>query len=190
MKNRSQKQPQLFKKCVYNVAGLDKYARQRVRAVQAEVHRLQESEFPYEDSEKALEVLQTRFGSLLEQMQTLRPDNDPAVVARRCAESLRILYQYLPLLGFILRSTNTRNAFEQYYPLLRLAGDLLEPGVEPRKRRTRLVLSSEWEYSPLVYSEIPDLRGFMLLGFPATESGNMLLAPLAGHKLGHSLWSM
>ena len=27
MKNRSQKQPQLFKKCVYNVAGLDKQSK-------------------------------------------------------------------------------------------------------------------------------------------------------------------
>jgi len=51
-----------------------------------------------------------------------------------------------------------------------------------------LILSSEWEYSPHIYNEIPRLPGFVLIGLPASESDNPLLLPLAGHELGHSIW--
>lgn len=33
-----------------------------------------------------------------------------------------------------------------------------------------------------------DLPNFVLIGFPAPESGNPLLIPLAGHELGHTVW--
>jgi hypothetical protein len=33
------------------------------------------------------------------------------------------------------------------------------------------------------------LPGFVLIGLPAPESSNGLLVPLAGHELGHSIWS-
>ena len=191
-----------------------KYAKHRLRAVLAEVHRLQESEFPYSHSQDALWFLKSMFQSYLDRLEALTPNlkeaqppnlnNIQAVVDRECSLSLFSLYQYLPLLGFILRSTNVRNAFELFHPLLRLAQQLLEPesGTNKKKKRkrktsdkgaakyARLILSSEWEYSPLVYNDIPELPGFVLIGFPATESGNGLLAPLAGHELGHSLWSL
>jgi hypothetical protein len=50
------------------------------------------------------------------------------------------------------------------------------------------VLSSEWDYSPFTYPEIAELPGFVLIGLPASESGNPLLIPLAGHELGHAVW--
>ena len=72
---------------------------------------------------------------------------------------------------------------------LRLASDVLEPTVTDKtKRRTQLVLSSEWNYSPFVFSEVPELPGFVLIGIPSPESSNPLLVPLAGHELGHSVW--
>ena len=32
------------------------------------------------------------------------------------------------------------------------------------------------------------MPGYVLLGLPASESGNPLLIPLAGHELGHTTW--
>ena len=101
---------------------------------------------------------------------------------------LRDFVIYLPLLGFILRSTDVRNAFEVFGPLLRLARQVLEPEVEEAKRITRLLLSSEWYYSPFTYHTIPNLLGFVFIGFPAPEVENPLVIPLAGHELGHSVW--
>jgi len=96
---------------------------------------------------------------------------------------LTALFRYLPLLGFILRSTNVRNAFEIYGPLLRLSQQILHGD-------TQLILSSEWRmYSPFTYLRIPALPNFVLIGFPAPESANPLLLPLAGHELGHTVWS-
>jgi len=95
----------------------------------------------------------------------------------------------LDLLGFVLRSTSPRLGFEVCVPLEKLAQKLL--GSEKL-----LVLSSEWQlYSPFIKSRSygrldPSLRDFVFIGFPATESANPLLLPLAGHEFGHPLWQM
>lgn len=165
-----------------------KYARQRLEAFLSEVERVAQSEFPYEDSRAALHLVQDLFKRHLNTLESLDEGSDPATVEQACSTSLRALFDYLPLLGFILRSTNIRNAFEVVRPLRRLACDLLEPSTPKESRRTRLVLSSEWDYSPFTYVQIPQLRGFVLIGLPASESGNPLVLPLAGHEIGHSLW--
>jgi len=54
--------------------------------------------------------------------------------------------------------------------------------------KTKLIVSSEWDFSPFTYHSITDLSGFVLIGLPATESSNPLIIPLAGHELGHSVW--
>jgi len=54
--------------------------------------------------------------------------------------------------------------------------------------QTKLIVSSEWEFSPFVYRSITGFPGFVLIGLPATESSNPLVIPLAGHELGHSVW--
>ncbi|HUY32087.1 MAG TPA: hypothetical protein VMV69_04845 [Pirellulales bacterium] len=160
----------------------------RLNAFLAEVQRLDECEFPYEHSQVALHRIRDLFDNKLALLQSFDSKSDPAIVKQQCTLSLSALFDYVPLLGFILRSTNVRNAFEVFGPLLRLARDLLEPGVDKSKCQTRLVLSSEWDYSPFVYGEIPDLPGFVLIGLPAPESSNPLLIPLAGHELGHAVW--
>lgn len=53
-----------------------------------------------------------------------------------------------------------------------------------------MVLSSEWDYSPFTYTRIGFLPDFVLIGFPATESDNPHILPLAGHELGHTLWAI
>jgi hypothetical protein len=157
------------------------YSRSRVEAVLAELAHLKHSDFPHSHASHALNGIAELFDDHRLILRRLGVDNDPDVVKQHCAETLRHIHDYLPLLGFIVRSTNVRNSFEVFQPLLRLAWLLL--GEE-----TKLVLSSEWQFSPLLYDEIPALPGFALIGLPASESSNPLLVPLAGHELGHSVW--
>src|SRR5439155_22334513 len=141
------------------------------------------------DSKAALDQLRTLFERKLQRLEAFAPGSDLSIISQECRVTLLALYQYLPLLGFILRSTNVRNAFEAFGPFLRLAGDVLEPGIERSQRKTKLLLSSEWDYSPFTYPTIPDLPKFLFIGLPAPESANPLLIPLAGHELGHAVWS-
>lgn len=53
----------------------------------------------------------------------------------------------------------------------------------------RLLISSEWNFVPFTYPmTIDQLPQFALVGTPASESGNILAAPVAGHEIGHSVW--
>lgn len=162
--------------------------RQRVIAFIEELERLAELEFPYPDSKLALAKLRASYQSNLEELLAIVPENDVRAVLQLCRTSVQEINEHLPYLGFILRSTDVRNAFEAFGPLLRLAGSLLEPEVAPEKRTTRLVMSSEWQYSPFVFHSPKGLSKFVLIGLPASESSNPLLLPLTGHELGHSFW--
>ena len=155
----------------------------QVRHILQLIKQLEGSEFPYEHSRDALWYLRVIFErhekGLEESLNTawlsseLRDIRVPAA-----AQDIRYLF---PVLGFILRSTNVRNAFEVWGPLLRLARSVL--GSE-----TRLLLSSEWEFSPYTLVGYKALPKFVLIGFPAYESEAPFLLPIAGHELGHTLW--
>jgi hypothetical protein len=164
-------------------------SKQRVQAVVDEIKRLQESEFPYLHSRQALDQLGSQFDGELARLKSFDAQTDPEVVIEECKATVGYLFDYLPLLGFLLRSTNVRNAFEVFRPLLGLAKMLLKPFTSGSGQETRLVLSSEWSYSPFL-SKASVLEDFVLIGFPAPESGNPLLVPLAGHEFGHVLWTM
>jgi hypothetical protein len=162
------------------------HARERIQAVLSEIRKLQAAEFAYDHPRLALDQLRRHFEDNLKRLRRLDVRSDPEVVKNVCAVALDEVFRFLPLLGFLLRSTNVRNAFEVLGPLSRLAETVLPPvpgGNDP----IRLVVSSEWEYSPLTYSDIPSLPGFLLIGFPAAESANPHLIPLAGHEIGHPL---
>ncbi len=163
--------------------------RQRVKEFLREVSRVGESEFPYDQSKEALTKLRRIFKARLRLLAQYDGQSDPGLVKDQCAIVWNYLWNYLPLLGFILRSTNVRNSFEIHAPLLRLARRVLEPNEQYKDCKTKLVLSSEWDYSPLIYSNIKHIKNFVLMGIPAPESSNPLLLPLAGHELGHLLWS-
>ena len=167
-----------------------RYARKRLQVTLEEIEHLKESEFPYPQSKAALWNLEAFFKRRLAEIKAFddQKTEDVTIVTQACSISLYSLFMYLPILGFILRSTNVRNAFEVYRPLLKLAREVLEPLIPEKNRRTQIILSSEWDYSPFMYSALPDLPNFLLIGLPAPESGNPLLIPLAGHELGHSLW--
>lgn len=163
------------------------YALQRIRNCIVELDSIAQSEFPYNDSREAIGLLKTLFENQLNQLQQFNEKSDIHVIRQSCILSLDIIVNYLPLLGFILRSTNVRNGFEVCRPLLRLSKTLLEANAKA-PGPTHLILSSEWDYSPFTYFEVPALPGFVLIGFPSTESANPLIVPLAGHEIGHSLW--
>jgi hypothetical protein len=155
----------------------------KIDRVLREVANLRTSEFPYPDSDNALgrieQVLSAHRGKL---EQAKKEAADAKLLAQLCAEASVKVAQNLPLLGHVLRSTNVRNAFEFYGPLVRLARSLLGGDDE-------LVLSSEWEFSPFAYPpDFPHLKQFVLVGLPASESGNALIVPLCGHELGHLIW--
>jgi hypothetical protein len=158
------------------------FARQRLAAFRQELARLERSEFPYPAAEAALVRIKDVFNQHAAMLDILDTDSDPSTVNQVCQQQLTDLWDYLPFLGFILRSTNVRNAFEIYAPLERLAWKILGPDA-------KLLLSSEWDYSPFIYTQIPLLPGFVFIGIPAHESSNPLVAPLAGHEFGHALWS-
>jgi hypothetical protein len=158
------------------------YAKARLLAVLDEVKRLKEGEFPYPHSRKALDSIHSCYEQHLTTLNGLSVGKDVAIVNAFCGEALYDIFKYLPFLGFVLRSTNVRNAFEVYGPLLRLSQKVLGPN-------TMLILSSEWEFSPLTYPEALPLPDFVLIGLPASEADNPLLLPLAGHELGHTVWA-
>ncbi len=152
----------------------------RASEILAEIDRLKQSDFPYPHPYDALKLLEEKVARQKLVLQKINPDSGD-LINDLCRTYLDKLYVYIPILGFILRSTDIRNAFEAYTPILRLAQSLL--GSE-----TKLIISSEWEYSPFVYKSMRDLPGFVLIGLPAPESSNPLLIPLAGHELGHAVW--
>jgi len=157
------------------------YAEKRLVAFLHQIEQLEQSDFPYCHSEEALGALEQEVKRNLQYLRQLSDDSNPKALQGFCSETLGLLMNYLPILGFVLRSTNVRNAFEAYSPLLGLARCLLGP-------EAKLVISSEWDYTPHTFLQDPLLPRFVLIGLPASESGNALLIPLAGHELGHSLW--
>lgn len=156
-------------------------ARSQVEAVVSEIDRIAGSEFPYYHSSECVSDFRNVFVQHQIALASLVPGILPATVQLVCNSALADIRDCLDLLGFLLRSTNVRNAFEAYGPLLRMASQAL--GVD-----TRLVISSEWIFSPFIYTGVRHLPNTVLVGLPATESGNPLLLPLAGHEFGHNAW--
>lgn len=155
--------------------------KKKINAVLDRIVALQAGEFPHEHSAAALTAIEAIFVDSLQLIESLSPGSDPATVRTHCNVVAQAMETYLPLLGFLHRSKNATNAFELYGPMLRLASQLIAPSA-------RLILSSEWDFSPYTYVSIPDLPEFVWVGLPASESSNALLSPLAGHEFGHSMW--
>jgi hypothetical protein len=159
------------------------YTQQRTDHLLDRVHALQAGDFAQGDSEAALTDIEHLFEGHKEQLLKLASTkSDPAIAANHCQLVLGALFQYLPLLGFLHRSKSASNAFELYGPLHGLATRIIG-------QDARLILSSEWDFSPYTYVRMPDFPQYVLLGLPASESRNALLVPLAGHEFGHSVWA-
>lgn len=157
-------------------------AKQKLRNVYRTIDSMLEGDFPIESGKNALKRMKRSFEEKEQQLD--RAHNIGAVdTERQIANiiSVRII-QFLPILGFVLRSTNVRNAFELIDPLQNIAQAVLQG-------KPHCLISSEWDYVPFAYPQnVEDLRSFVLIGLPASEAGSALLVPLAGHELGHAIW--
>jgi hypothetical protein len=165
-----------------NVLG---YTVDRVHAALNLARDLEASEFPQPYCKEGIQLIAERFQEREKFLKSIGDKRDLAIVRATCRGVLDDLFDLLPILGFFLRSTNVRNAFELHGPLARIAEQLV-PGI-------KLVISSEWDFSPHSFFGYPpvatSLPNFVLIGLPASESANALVLPLAGHELGHAVWT-
>jgi hypothetical protein len=164
---------------------------ERLISLRALITKFKLSEFPYLDSKKAFERMGREVDQQLALSRSINNSRIPDKNKKQHALSaLKTISDYLPYLGIVLRSTNVRNAFEIFPPLLRLAGELLDKSQTQAGRTINLIISSEWKYSPYIYTNpITPLSNFVVIGLPATEAANPLLIPVAGHELGHMIWN-
>ncbi len=155
-------------------------ATEKLEAALALTERLSVGSFPYPHAEEVL----GRIAEILQAAKRrLDPDAHPAVLQNECNLITSMLDEFLPLLGFLYRSRSSANAFELYGPLLRLVRSLVDGD-------SRLILASEWQFSPFTYVGVPGLGDVIWVGLPASESSNALLTPLAGHEFGHHVWAV
>lgn len=119
-------------------------AKQRLRNIKRTIDKLLDGDFPLSSGRQALMKLGDFFSELEKQVDRAHRLHDKDS-ERHCANIVNVkVYQILPILGFILRSTNVRNAFEFLDPLQDIADAIL-------LGRPQLLLSSEWDYVPFAY---------------------------------------
>jgi hypothetical protein len=157
--------------------------RLKTEAMLETIRALQGGNFPQTDAGATLQAIETIFATHLDRIRDLEQGGAPDAAPTYCSIVTQDLFTLLPVIGFLQRSSETRNAFEVYAPLRRLALEVI--GAD-----TKLVVSSEWDFSPYTLLHMPGLPSFVLLGSPASEAHNVLLAPLAGHEFGHSIWPL
>lgn len=162
------------------------YTKRRLDAALRQVEEVCDSGFAYHDAEDALEKITAILSAHYDRLD-LALTQPRQFSARKCIQALKDIRLYLPFLGVVVRSAAIRNAFEIYGPLRQMARRLLHSNQNP-KRRIRLILSSGWDFTPLTFRPVEDLKDFVIIVLPASESSNPLVIPLAGHELGHSVW--
>ena len=158
-------------------------SKHKLENIRRTIDALLNGDFPLNAGRNALLKLQDVFAELDKRLGRASKLKDSTDALRQVASNINLkIYQTLPILGFILRSTNVRNAFELLDPLQTIVDRALQG-------RPQLLLSSEWDYVPFAYPQsLDDLRSFVLIGLPASEAANGLLVPLAGHEIAHAAW--
>lgn len=138
-------------------------------------------EFPYSDSQAALGALRAQSERLRHQASDFSSWSD----GMQKHFSLQVNYKLESIswiLGIIARSNSMRNSFELYSNFKDICKKLIDQDVH-------LILSSEWNYTPFTYPmNLQELPEFIIIGLPAPESNNVLVFPVAGHEVGHSIW--
>ncbi|WP_442753338.1 hypothetical protein ACNHKD_10000 [Methylocystis sp. JAN1] len=156
--------------------------KQKIRNVQRTIDALLDGDFPIDSGRRALFKLKRVFEALEKRVDRAFKLKDTLSLSEIANDTNLKVFETLPILGFIVRSTNVRNAFELIDPLQDIANRALQGKPE-------LLLSSEWDYVPFAYPQsLSDLASFVMIGMPASETGSALLSPLAGHELGHAVW--
>ena len=164
------------------------FAEARLLAALQQIDLIAESEFTFSDGPKALARIRKKLQKHLADVTSLRTDgiSDPKIIRAECHRALQGVDTVLPILGSIVRSTDIRNAFEIYGPIRQLAKVLV---AGEKDSKPCLIWSSGWDYVPMTFRRIKYLPGFVIITIPSSEAANPLLVPLAGHELGHRLWT-
>lgn len=154
----------------------------RTQLALRQIDEIKRGEHTHEHTQKILSEIADNISANQEGLKRAVQTADPVIIRSQAANLILDLGTYLPLLGFILRSSDVRNAFEVFDPLITMCSDLLGPSV-------RLIYSSEWDYSPFTRTfTFPKLQNVVVVGLPAHESSNALIVPVVGHELGHAKW--
>lgn len=154
----------------------------KLAALLGQISHLLLSDFPHASTRTALEALEEYFKAQTKRLNNASRSPNQKLISQTCITINERIYHYLPILGFLLRSTNVRNTFEAYYSFLQIAKAMIGQDAQ-------VIISSEWDFSPLTYPlTVSELPNYVLIGMPSSESSNALILPLAGHELGHSVW--
>jgi hypothetical protein len=162
---------------------------ERVVGVIAQLDALLAREFPYKSSEIALKKIKRYFS---EQLKLLQSNLSVPAARQLCDLTKKDVSNFLSIIGLLANSSNVRSIFEFHDPFWKLASRIISPEKLPSSANIHLIISSEWKFSPFVYTRLPQnvLQNFILIGLPASEAHNPLLFPLAGHELGHVVWDV
>jgi len=156
--------------------------REKLRGIIAQIDQLLLSDIPHSSTADGLGLFREFFRKSEELVDRAQRTGQPNILLNACMTANERISTYLPFLGFLLRSTNVRNSFESFDILAELAVAIIGP-------QSKVIIWSEWDFSPLTYAlSVSVLPNYILIGMPASESGNALVLPLAGHELGHSVW--
>lgn len=155
------------------------YAIQKVRSFLEIISSVRELDFPYSPPKAAVDFIRKLFDSHLAHLQDV---SDEASARRMCRQISEDMDNYLLALGFMVTACDNRGALELQRPLLRITHQAIGS-------HAQLVISSEWRFSPFTLLYPGEFGNqFVLVGLPVSEAGNPLIAPLAGHELGHNIW--
>jgi hypothetical protein len=153
----------------------------KLAAALDKIEAIRESGFPHHDSVDALDHIKGIFSNYRDEINNVETaaDSVQKTFCRRAVEDIDI---YLPIIGFIARSADLDGPVELHGPLLDLTKRALNDNA-------KLIMASEWDYSPLtiLFPALSNLD-YVLVGLPACEANNALLTPLAGHEIGHNIW--
>jgi hypothetical protein len=121
-------------------------SKHKLRNVQRTIDGLLDGDFPLGAGRNALLKLRDVFSELDRKIDRARRLNDTDALLQIASNINLKIDQALPILGFILRSTNVRNAFELLDPLQAIASAALQG-------KPQLLLSCEWDYLPFAYPQ-------------------------------------
>lgn len=159
------------------------YTKKKLRSLINLVQTLEESDYPHSHAKLALEEIRSKLEDNITTLVSLPKKNThPDSIKALCAAALDQIVWQIEILGFITRSSENRNAFELHGPFIRLVHKALDVDA-------KLIIFSEWAFSPFTYINKKDLNNFVFIGLPASEISNSLAIPLAGHELGHNIWT-
>lgn len=157
-------------------------AKQKIRNLRRTIEGTLAGDFPFENARSALKQLLKELDLQDGMLEDANSINDVEGLRSRLQILQLTTSKFLPIIGFLLRSSNVRNAFELLDPLAHIARTVI-PG------KSEIILSSEWEHVPFARPlNLKSLQEYVFVGMPATEAGSALLLPITGHEIGHPVW--